>query len=337
MGAQILGGDFQLGDVEGESLEQLQNFMAWASKYQKSYPTKEEFLRRFKVFLGNIESLGAFIEQARGDEKFIGAPSGMHELELNKFADLTEEEYKALLGFKYDPATRGDATVEPLTAEGDLPASINWAEKGFVSPVKDQGACGSCWSFSTTGAIESALQIKTGGKQLFSEQQLIDCSISFGNNGCSGGLVEYAFNYAKHVPMETETQYPYKAANQKCAQAELEGDLQISDFKEVQRFNPEQLAQALNLGPVSVGVDASGVAFKFYKSGVIKKWCGTSIDHAVLAVGYGTDSDGSDYWLVKNSWGGDWGEHGYFRVLRDMSKEDEGTCGILQTPSYPIV
>ena len=107
-------------------------------------------------------------------------------------------------------------------------------------------------------------------------------------------------------------------------------------FKEVQRFSPTQLATALQLGPVSVGVDASGFAFKMYKSGIITKMCGTAIDHAVLLVGYGTDN-GKDYWLVKNSWAADWGENGYFRVLRDMEKQDEGMCGIQQTPSYPIV
>lgn len=102
------------------------------------------------------------------------------------------------------------------------------------------------------------------------------------------------------------------------------------------RFDPVALATALTIGPVSIGVDASGLAFKFYKSGIIKKFCGTAIDHAVLLVGYGTEK-GTDYWLVKNSWTSDWGENGYFRILRDMSKKDEGVCGELQTPSYPIV
>ena len=211
---------------------------------------------------------------------------------------------------------------------------INWVEQGKVTPVKDQGTCGSCWSFSTTGSIESAYMIKNGKSIELSEQQLIDCSISYGNNGCSGGLVEYAYHYIENVALDTESQYPYKHTNQKC-QAKT-GEVKIKDFVEVQRFNPTQLAIALNLGPVSVGVCAGGWTFKNYKRGIIKTGCCTSIDHAVLAVGYGTDN-GVDYWLVKNSWNSTWGENGYFRLLRDMSKKDEGTCGIYQTPTYPIL
>jgi C1A family cysteine protease len=206
----------------------------------------------------------------------------------------------------------------------------------MVSEVKDQGSCGSCWAFSTTGSIESAFKIKNGSDILLSEQQLVDCTISYGNNGCNGGLVEYAYHYLENVPLETEAQYPYSAKNLKCSAAAMSGDVSVTDFKEVERFSPTQLAQALTLGPVSVGVDASGLGFQTYKSGIIKKFCGTSIDHAVLAVGYGTE-DNDDYWLVKNSWGAKWGENGYFRVLRDMTKNDEGMCGIQQTPTYPIL
>lgn len=218
----------------------------------------------------------------------------------------------------------------------DLPDSIDWVKEGKVTPVKDQGTCGSCWSFSTTGSIESALWIKNGDMKLLSEQQLVDCSISYGNNGCSGGLVEYAYNYIKHVKLETEDEYPYKATNQKCAAEEHSDDINITDFKEIERFDPTQLATALLDGPVSIGVDASGIGMQYYHKGIIKRWCGTTIDHAVLLVGYGTDN-GTDYWLVKNSWKSSWGENGYFRVLRDMNKKDEGMCGVLQTPTMPVV
>ena len=114
------------------------------------------------------------------------------------------------------------------------------------------------------------------------------------------------------------------------------GDVKVTNFVDVQRFSPTALAQGLTLGPVSVGVNAANAAFKLYKNGIIKKMCPTDIDHAVLAVGYGTDA-GTDFWLVKNSWGSDWGDKGYFRVLRDMNKNDAGMCGIQQTPCYPIL
>ena len=141
----------------------------------------------------------------------------MHELEMNQFADWTDEEYQQLLSFKPDlskkPQNSSSETAQDID---DLPDSINWVTEGMVSAVKDQGSCGSCWSFSTTGSIESAHQIATGEALLLSEQQIIDCSVSYGNNGCSGGLVEYAYNFAKHHSIETEDEYPYKAANTEC-------------------------------------------------------------------------------------------------------------------------
>jgi len=156
-----------------------------------------------------------------------------------------------------------------LNSTDSLPDSIDWVAQGKVSKVKDQGSCGSCWTFSTTGSIESAMKIKSGTDVLLSEQQIIDCSVSYGNNGCSGGLVEYAYHYLESHELETEAQYPYKHANNKCAAKVPAGDVELTSFSEVARFDPEQLAQALQLGPVSVGVDASGTAFKWYKNGII--------------------------------------------------------------------
>lgn len=179
--------------------------------------------------------------------------------------------------------------------------------------------------------------IKNDKEVLLSEQQLVDCSTEYGNNGCGGGLVEYAYHYATDVPLQTEDQYPYQAKNGKCqVDPKTTEGVKLSDFKDIHPHDPVLLAQALQLGPVSIGVDASGIAFQFYNKGIIKRWCGTTIDHAVLLVGYGTDK-GTDYWLVKNSWAKDWGENGYLRIKRDMTKKDEGMCGILQTPCYPIL
>jgi C1A family cysteine protease len=244
---------------------------------------------------------------------------------LNKFADLSDQEYKQMLGFKPNLAKPYNYT----TLSGDIPDSVNWVEKGFVTPIKDQGSCGSCWSFSTTGSIESAYWIKNGKQVELSEQQLIDCSLSYGNNGCSGGLVEYAYHYATEHGLETEDEYPYHAKNENCATSDkfMSNGVQLQSFVDVKRFDPNQLLQAAALGPVSIGVDASAMAIRMYHSGIIHHFCGTEIDHAVLLVGYGKDGN-TPYWLVKNSWGSDWGENGYFRVYRDMFKNDEGICGV---------
>jgi C1A family cysteine protease len=173
-------------------------------KHQRSYPTKEEFDLRLARFTQTSKSMRTHMmaEHQRGFKLEVDPV----ELELNKFADWTEEEYKGLLGFRPD-TSKSQAAVEELV--GDLPASINWVEKGFVTPVKDQGKCGSCWAFSTTGSIESAYWIKNGAEIQLSEQQLVDCTVSYGNNGCGGGLVEYAYHYIENVPLETEAQYPY--------------------------------------------------------------------------------------------------------------------------------
>lgn len=262
-------------------------FLAWLNEYGKSYPNQDEFDQRFKNFQANIKAIEEF-DIARNALKNIGQEITEHELGLNQFADWSNEQYKSILGFKFDP-TREQKNVQLFDDVNDLPDSINWVDEGKVTDVKDQGTCGSCWSFSTTGSIESANWIKNNKSVLLSEQQIIDCSIDYGNNGCGGGLVEYAYHYATDVAIETESEYPYMAKNQKCQAQEHSGDVKLSSFKEVQRFDPVQLAQALQLGPVSVGVDASGTAFKFYKNGIITRWCGDAIDHAVLLVGYGSE------------------------------------------------
>ena len=315
--------------------EDVSSFLEWTAQYKKSYQTQEEFLQRMNVFVENMKKLN--VHQAEFQEE---EGEGALKLGLNKFADLTDAEYKAMLGFHPDK-NKVQENVNSFKNATALPASIDWVAEGMVSEVKDQGACGSCWSFSTTGSIESAYKIKNGKDILLSEQQILECSVSFGNNGCSGGLVEYAYHYLESHSLETEAEYPYSATSSKpCKAVASEGKVELSSFKEVERFNPEELAQALQLGPVSIGVDASGTAMRWYKSGIIKKWCGVDIDHAVLLVGYGTEKGllgSTDYWTVKNSWGADWGEKGYFRVMRDMTKKDEGMCGILQTPTYPIL
>jgi len=204
--------------------------------------------------------------------------------------------------------------------EVDAPANVDWRTSGKVSAIKDQGQCGSCWAFSTTGSLESAAAIFGTGLGDYSEQQLVDCSSSYGNMGCNGGLMDYAFEYVIAKGITAESKYPYRAVDQTCKTQG--GSFKISKYTDVASGNCNSLKTAVAQQPVAIGVDAE--EWQFYSGGVFNN-CGTQLDHGVLAVGY----QGSSYWIVKNSWGESWGEDGYIRL------SSGNTCGICNTASYP--
>ena len=225
-----------------------------------------------------------------------------------------------------------------------VPSSVNWVEAGSVTPVKDQGQCGSCWSFSTTGALEGAYSIKYGKLVSFSEQQLVDCD-NFKNggqdHGCNGGLMDNAFSWInKNNGLCEESYYPYVSGNGKsgtcqttCTNIKNSKILSYVDVVEGDSYMMTALAQQ----PVSIAIEADQKDFQLYKSGVFTGACGTNLDHGVLAVGYGTESN-LDYYLVKNSWGASWGENGYIKLGRGPEYNNgNGQCGILMEASYPIL
>lgn len=264
-----------------------------------------------------------------------------YRLGMTYFADMENEEYKHLISrgclgaFNVSQPRKG-STFLRLPALTELPTAVDWRDKGFVTDVKDQKQCGSCWAFSATGALEGQNFRKTGKLVSLSEQQLVDCSGDYGNMGCMGGLMDNAFKYVQaNGGIDTEESYPYEAEDGDCHYDPNNIGATCTGYVDVDQNDEDALKEAVaTIGPVSVGIDASHSSFQLYESGVYDEpdCSSTELDHGVLAVGYGSE-DGKDYWLVKNSWGLSWGTKGYVM----MSRNKDNQCGIATSASYPLV
>lgn len=304
-------------------------FQDFTAKYHKSYSTEQEKDLRMQIFCNNYEFI--LKHNSRNDVNYF--------LDINKFADLTDDEFNQIHSSplnmeSYEPNIWGyDDTVYSK----QLPKNFDWRNEHHVSVVKNQGHCGSCWTFSTTGAIESHLSIYKNQKVLLSEQELVDCSWMYANMGCSGGSVDRAFRYVKRFGLSTEDDYPYTAENHMCKLKTMSSSTNktfISKWLDVTPFNETRLTETLyNVGPISVAIDASSKEFRFYKSGIFDE-CGYNLDHAVLLVGYGTEGD-KDYYTIKNSWSDTYGDEGYIKISRGV--HSFGTCGITMMPSFPVI
>ncbi|BFG17728.1 hypothetical protein CerSpe_040020 [Prunus speciosa] len=302
-------------------------FEVWCKQYGKSYSSAQEKLYRLSVFEGNL----AFVTQHND----LGNSS--YTLSLNEFSDLTHHEFKSSrLGFSPTFLSLKRKSDRKPSVVLDLPSSLDWRKKGAVTNVKDQGSCGACWAFSATGAIEGINKIVTGSLISLSEQELVDCDRVYPNNGCNGGLMNDAFRFViDNNGIDTEEDYPYKGWDDTCIKKKLKRNaVTIDDYTDVPSNDEEQLLQAVASQPVSVGISGSDMAFQLYSKGIFNGPCSTSLDHAVLIVGYGSEN-GVDYWIVKNSWGTHWGMNGYMHMLRDHSNL-KGVCGINTLASYPI-
>jgi len=297
-------------------------FANWMHTNGKSYASAD-FQSRFSIFKNNMDYVRDW--NAAGSKTVLG---------LTPFADLTNEEYRnTYLGTHFD-GTERLKNAAPFTPTGPLADTINWLDKGAVTAIKNQGQCGSCWSFSTTGSTEGAHFLSTGNLVSLSEQNLMDCSKSYGNAGCNGGLMDDAFKYIiANGGIDTEASYPYQAATTyDCQYKTANRGSTLEKFTDVSSGSETALATAVNGRPVSVAIDASHNSFQLYTSGVYYEpaCSSTALDHGVLAVGYGSDN-GSDYWVVKNSWGTSWGMAGYIWMARGR----DNNCGIATMASYP--
>jgi cathepsin L len=292
-----------------------QAFFDFVKDYKKQYPI-EEFFDRFHIFKANYEMIEAH-----------NNGSSSWKMGVNQFADLTKDEFRSFLGLRprENSYIRQMNTVDvPLGPIND----IDWTTKGAVTPVKDQGQCGSCWAFSTTGSMEGVVAIKTGQLISLSEQELVDCAGSSGNQGCNGGLMDDAFNWIiQNGGLDSEADYPYHARDGTCLGRPSVA--KITGYQDVQQGSEAALGSVLQSQPVSIAIEADQSSFQMYRSGVFTGPCGQQLDHGVLLVGMGTDG-GQDYWRVKNSWGVSWGDQGYIRMIRNKNM-----CGLSNMASYP--
>jgi len=303
---------------------------AFKSFHGKKYAASEDGLRRL-IWEENLKRVALHnLEASIGKHTYT--------LAMNEYADLSGEEFLELvLGACVIPkrnATRSSAFMKSDFIT--VPDSVDWRDKNLVTPVKNQRQCGSCWAFSTTGSLEGQHAKKTGNLVSLSEQQLVDCSGKYGNYGCKGGLMDNAFNYIKdNGGVDTEKSYPYEGRDGKCRFNPKNVGATCTGHVDIDEGDEEALTQAIaTVGPISVAIDASHFSFQLYHEGVyFERRCSSRrLDHGVLAVGYGTD-DGKDFYLVKNSWGESWGQHGYIKMTRNR----KNNCGIATQASYPLV
>ncbi|XP_074308037.1 low-temperature-induced cysteine proteinase-like [Silene latifolia] len=317
----------QVGVVERENRE-VELFENWRVKHGKVYKHGEEMRKRFGNFKRNLKYI---------EEKTLNR-SG-HMVGLNRFADLSNEEFKEMYLRKVRrPVRLGNRkhTWRSLVSTCNAPVSLDWRKKGMVTPVKDQGSCGSCWAFSSTGAMEGINAINNGELISLSEQELVDCDSS--NQGCNGGYMDYAFEWViNNGGIDTETAYPYTGIGAMCnSNKERKRVVSIDGYEDVEEADSALLCATVNQ-PLSVAIHASSLDFQLYTRGIYEGDCSSNpddIDHAVLIVGYGSEGD-KDYWIVKNSWGTSWGMEGYIYITRNTNLP-YGVCAINAEASYPI-
>lgn len=303
-------------------------FHQWTKEHNVEFKLLGERMMRKEIFAQNL----AKIERHNNGND----PSGW-QMKMNQFGHLTSDEFKRIYASGLNKPFDTPKAPKIYRSLRLNPDEVNWVKVGAVTPVKNQGACGSCWSFATTGALEGAYFVRYNKLVSFSEQELVACDKI--DQGCNGGLMDNAFEYIQRNGLCSEEDYPYTAGKgfrgwckrRTCTPVPNSHKLEYIDVD----HNAMSLESAVAKQPVAVAIEADETAFQFYSGGVLDAKCGTNLDHGVLLVGYGTDAvTGKKYWLIKNSWGQTWGDHGYIKLARRIDQEG-GECGILLSGSYP--
>ncbi|CAF1132179.1 unnamed protein product [Adineta ricciae] len=269
----------------------------------------------------------------------LEADLGLHTftMKVNQFADLTQDEFvKQMNQLKMSSEHKSNGKIH-IPSNRKLPASVDWRTKGYVTPVKDQKQCGSCWAFSTTGTLEGQLAKKTQKLVSLSEQQLVDCSTDYGNSGCCGGLMDNSYNYLMHSHgIDTNASYPYEGVDGKCRFNVKTIAADVASYVDIKAGSETDLQDALaTIGPVAVAMDASHDSFRFYSSGVYSEpsCSSTTLDFSLLAIGYGTTQDNQEYYILKNQWTTRWGMDGYVLMARNKNNQ----CGLATMASYALI
>jgi C1A family cysteine protease len=301
-------------------------YIKYVSEFNKNYNTLEEFNMRMELF----RITDTLINEHNSDD------TATSQMGHNFLSDWTHAEKKTLTGLKGE--LTGVNHQKFVSNGAPVPNAVNWVTAGKVGPVKDQGQCGSCWAFSATCSVESAIAVATNTTPLnLSEQQLVSCSGAYGNQGCNGGWYYWAWDYGKVNAQTTTASYPYTSGTTTLTGTcnwDGTGVAIVDSYVQVGQTNADIVA-AINLKPVSVAIDAARAVFQQYTSGVITTGCGTMLDHAVMAVGYGKDvASGLDYFLVRNSWGASWGDQGYVKIAQSSTGTAPGYCGINKAVYY---
>jgi len=311
-----------VGVVLGGDVESM--FVDFVKTYDKQYAT-EEFFARFNIFKTNLDKIEAH------NKKQLSWTLG-----ITQFADLTAEEFASLYLGKVKSEGKREGTPRvftPASAQVGADPAFDWRTKGAISPVRNQGQCGSCYAMTVVSAIEAACYIVTHNLTQLSTQALMDCSSSCGNQGCNGGFLDNSFQWLVKNPLPAESCYPYQAASGTCKKTcpPIKW-CKVTGFKDIKAGDEEAMLNATSKQPLALAIEADQSSFQFYNSGVIDDAsCGKSLDHTLLLIGYGTES-GKQYWTLQNTWGTSWGEKGYLRLARNKDM-----CGIADLVSYPTV